>query len=97
MTWYINVIKVKINRKETYFIINGKQCPPGKYSVYEGSKIAFVVKLTAKATVEIYDKLSKKVLFKAEGTEVKGYIVADNDMQLEVRAVANGRILDRYG
>ena len=115
--WKFEVPSV-IDKENTYFIIDNKKCYPGTYKVYEGSKIAFVITLNIDDInlnkielegegmyVEIYDKLHNISMFSGFDKKLKGYIIVNRDMQLEVRVIGiymvGGRlikrVIDRYG
>jgi len=86
-----------IDRKNTYLVIGGKKCPPGHYTVKEGEKIPFAVSLTAPAEVQMYDKLTNRILWNGSGKSVKGTITLNRSAQIEFRVFVNGEIVDRYG
>ena len=89
--------KEYIDRSNTYLIINGKKCPPGKYDVYAGTKIPFKVTLFKPATIQVYDKQSGQVLWSGSGKIVTGNLTVNKSCQIEFMVECGGKIVDKYG
>lgn len=96
-SYFLACKTAKIVREETYLVIDGKKCPPGRYTVYAGEKIPFVVTVTHEATVQVYDKLAKKILWQGKGKKIDGNITFNRNAQIEFRVIENNRIVDSYG